>query len=126
DVASRAGEGPALMKVDVEGHEYALGPTLAGLRAALGGAEGAALHLSLHPRQLLKRLRKDWRLFARRRTLEATQELLDRFEGTQIAVSGEGGALTPAILAQRFQGARGARNFAVEITGPGDAAAAAD
>lgn len=117
DVAARAGGGPAAMKVDVEGHEYALGPALARLRAALGGPEGAALHLSLHPRQLLKKLRRDWTLFARRRTLEATQELLGRFEGARVTVSGEGEVLTPEALAARFRGARGARNFSVEITG---------
>jgi len=117
DVAARAGEGPAVMKVDVEGHEYALGPALARLREGLGGPEGAALHLSLHPRQLLKKLRRDWTLFARRRTLEATEELLDRFADARIQVSGEDEVLTQEALSARFQGARGARNFSVEITG---------
>ncbi|MEM1313818.1 MAG: FkbM family methyltransferase [Pseudomonadota bacterium] len=130
DVAALAGDAPAFMKVDVEGHEYALGPALAALRARLGGQKdapeaGAALHLSLHPRQLLKKLRKDWTLFARRRSLEATQALLAQFDGCAMTVSGEGAALTPEALEERFKGARGARNFSVEITGGGTAGAAA-
>lgn len=128
DVAALAGDDPAFMKVDVEGHEYALGPALAALRARLGGPPeapkaGAALHLSLHPRQLLKKLRKDWTLFARRRSLEATEALLAHFDGCVITVSGEGVALTPEALEERFKAPRGARNFAVEITGASAGAA---
>ena len=94
EVADRAGEGPALMKVDIEGHEYALGPELARLRARLGGAAaptGAALHLSLHPRLLTKKLRRSWTLFATRRAFEATRDLLACFGEAPATVSGETG-----------------------------------
>ncbi|MEM6440399.1 MAG: FkbM family methyltransferase [Pseudomonadota bacterium] len=123
DVAALAGDGPAFIKVDVEGHEFALGPALAALRAALGGPRGADLHLSVHPRQLIKKLRKDWTLFARRRSLEATQALLAEFADCDVSVSGEDAPLTPEALDARFASARGARNFSVEIAGRADAAA---
>lgn len=118
EVADRAGPGAALMKVDIEGHEYAMAPRLAELRARLGGEEGAALHLSLHPRQLWKKLRRDWTLFARRKAFEATREALAAFGDAPMRVSGETEPLTPERLRARFgPGYAGNRNFAVEIGG---------
>lgn len=119
EVADRAGEGAALMKVDIEGHEYSLGPELARLRARLGGRpEGAALHLSLHPRLLVKKLRRSWSLFPTRRAFEATRDLLAGFGDAPVRVSGEdGGRLDEAALRARFERRGGVRNFAVEIGG---------
>lgn len=109
EVADRAGGGarPTALKVDVEGHEYALGPALARLRALLGGAP---THLSLHPRQLAKALRRGSPFFASRRAAAATATLLATFEGAPIRASGEAAPLDPASLPARCR-----RNFAVEI-----------
>lgn len=119
EVADRAGPGPALMKVDIEGHEYALGAELAALRARLGSLRpeaGAALHLSLHPRQLWKKYRRDWKLFARRKSFEATRALLAGFGEAPMRVSGETEPLTQERLRARFGPVyANNRNFAVEI-----------
>lgn len=120
EVAERAGAGPAMMKVDIEGHEYAMGPELARLRARLGGGlgsgEGAPLHLSLHPRLLIRKLRRSWNLAPTRRAFEATRDLLACFGDAPIRVAGEDGSLlTEAALRARFARPGGVRNFAVEI-----------
>jgi len=107
EVAARAGEGPAAVKVDVEGHEYALGPALAALCDALGGAP---MHLSLHPRRLAEAPRRRDPLFARRRATEATARLLAEFGDAEIRLSGEDSLLDPARMPGLAE-----RDFAVEI-----------
>lgn len=115
DLAVRAGPGPAAVKVDMEGHEFAVGPALARLRGLLGGEGGAAMHLAVHPRLLAKRLRRDWALFPRRRAWAATRTLLAQFGDAPMRLSGDDRPLTPALL-KAVHGPRGdGRNFAVEI-----------
>ncbi|MGM0585338.1 MAG: FkbM family methyltransferase [Pseudomonadota bacterium] len=118
EVVARAGPGPAVLKVDIEGHEFALAHELAALRARLGDGEGAAMHLSIHPKELHKAKARRLVPFARRKTWTETRALLAAFAGLPMRLSGSDQPLDPAALRAQFGPGFGSiRDFAVEIAG---------
>jgi FkbM family methyltransferase len=118
EVAARAGPGPAVLKVDIEGHEFALAAELAALRARLGDGRGAAMHLSLHPRELSRARARRLVPFARRRAWADTRALLAAFGDAAIRLEGETEPLSPARLSALFgHGFRDIHDFAVTVGG---------
>lgn len=116
EALDRAGAGPAFMKVDIEGHEYALARQLAGLRGALAGGAGAVLHLSLHPRQLLKARQRRLGPFAAPGVRRRTRELLAAFAPAPMRMEGSETPLDAAALDARLGVRFGKiRNFSVVI-----------
>lgn len=69
-----------VLKVDIEGHEYVVGESIAKLRKTLlkSGVD-SPLHLSLHPRLLRKSLRRKSHRFSRADVRRDTRRLLEVF-----------------------------------------------
>lgn len=102
DLVEMAGDGPNVLKVDIEAHEYLCGPELARLRTALG----APMNLSVHPSSLSRP--RGWKLW-KPKGLEAeavyrrTEALLAEFsdctlKATNAPISLEGDALRERLL----------------------------
>lgn len=92
DLAARAGTGPALLKIDIEGHEFALGPAIAWLWRRLR----APLHLSLHPGLLAAATRAG---AAAPDPATATAALLGAFAGAAVRLTGPAEAPAAEIAA---------------------------
>ena len=101
DLIEMAGNGPAVLKVDIEAHEYFCGPQLAQLRRALD----APMNLSVHPSLLQKS--RGWKVWKPRgpneaETLQRTRDLLDGFGDCDLKATNAPFSLDGEALRQRL------------------------
>lgn len=114
DLAAKAGA-PAVLKVDIEAHEFACAPALARLRRALG----APMHLSVHPNLLLKSMGwRRWLPGAREEVCRRTAALLAAFSGSDLRATDLPHDLDTETLKRRLHPANGKpADFALIATG---------
>ncbi len=116
DLSKAAGDGPVILKVDIEGHEYRVMDKL----IAFAKARRAAVHLSLHPRSFWNDARKTKDFFgSRRATYEATWRFIERLsEVGDVVMSGTQEPATKAAIARKVVWKKRPKNFSVEVRAP--------
>ncbi|HRP09796.1 MAG TPA: FkbM family methyltransferase [Terricaulis sp.] len=116
ELSKAAGEGRAILKVDIEGHEYRIADALIGFAKA----RRAPVHLSLHPRSFWNGERKRLGfLGSRRATMDATWGFIERLsEIGDVVMSSTQEPATKAAIARKVLWKKRPKNFAVEVRAP--------
>ncbi|NEX94380.1 FkbM family methyltransferase [Caulobacter sp. 17J65-9] len=120
DLDAAAGASQAILKVDIEGHEFRVMDAL----IDFASRRRAPTHLSLHPRSIWSELRKSggW-LAARRETMRATMDAIDKLQVVgPVLLSETGGPATRAAVFRLIYLKRRPKNFSVEVREPRQAA----
>lgn len=114
DLLSRQDQRPAVLKMDIEGHEYFLGSDL----ERLWRQADAPLHLSMHPRTYHKRLINRLTFNQAKKTFDQTWNVVRPFaKRARFADSGE--EVSRETLARRFGPRfRQHRNFEIVVGKP--------
>ena len=108
-----------VFKIDIEGHEYAVGVNIAEVRRALlNSGVKSALHLSLHPRLLRKSLRRSFLCFSRSIVRRDTRKVLEAFSSDGEFFGEDGVPLSVYDVTSRYvpPWPRVVRNFTVVLT----------
>jgi FkbM family methyltransferase len=116
DIDAAIGAAPAVLKIDIEGHEYRI------LEEALAFAKRrrAPLHLSLHPRSFWRERRQQlgW-LGSRRATYAATLRAVEQLAALgPVIFSSSGAPATRAGLFRLIFLKKRPKNFSVEVRAP--------
>jgi FkbM family methyltransferase len=111
DAASKA-----VLKVDIEGHEYRVMDAL----IAFAKARRAPVHLSLHPRSFWNECKRQKGWFsARRETYRVTMDAIAKLSSIgPVAMSHSGAPITRAMVFQRIFLKKRPKNFSVEVRTP--------
>lgn len=114
EIRARIPEGARyLVKMDIEGHEYALGPAI----SALMGPGALGFELSLHPRAIYN-AEKAARggLAARVAAYRQTIALVEAFAGVDVQAKGKPVSIRRLAARRILFGGAGPKNFAVFLT----------
>jgi len=116
DISDAAGAGQAILKVDIEGHEYRIMDALIGFAQA----RRAPVHLSLHPRSFWNGERQRLGFFgSRQATFDATWRFIERLsEVGDVVMSSTQEPATKAAIARKVLWKKRPKNFAVEVRRP--------
>ncbi|HRE42979.1 MAG TPA: FkbM family methyltransferase [Terricaulis sp.] len=115
-LSEAAGDGRAILKVDIEGHEYRVMEALVGFAKA----RRAPVHLSLHPRSFWKDIRKSAGFFgSRRATMDATWAFIEALSAVgDVVMSATQEPATREAIARKVLWKKRPKNFAVEVRAP--------